>query len=383
MMDHIPFDTLLYWIDIALFLIFIISVGYTLVFALASLRKMGRQYPEAKKQYRYCLLIPAPEGFDGNLLESVRSLDNMDYPGNLFDVVVSTNGLLPETKEALTTLHVTLLEQPASVSSPKALLEAAIKTLSSKDYDVLVLLNANNLVDPTYLTDINKAYHSGGMAIQTHKVSKKYPTHLSWLNALMEEVNNSLFRRGHVNLGFSSSLMGTGMAFEFDWFKQNAALKGNIDISKYLEAKLLKQGIFIEYLEHVYTYEDSVHNVAAYNKLRKEWSSTGADTRHYIVRDLPRALFAGNLDYGDKILQWMMPSKILLLGFLFIIAGLLSYYEPTLSVKWWIMTGTLLFAYVMAIPDKMLTFRTLWAVILLPILFLSVILNKLFTRSKR
>lgn len=383
MMDNLPLDTLLFWADSALFFLFLVAVGYTLVFAMASLRKMGRHYPEASKQYRYCLLIPAPEGFDSNLLASVRSLHQMDYPRNLFDIVVSTNGLMTETNNQLETMQVTLLEQPTSRSHPKALLEAALTTLADKPYDVLVLLSPNNLVDPSFLSDINKAYHSGGMAIQTHKVSKNHPTHLSWLNALMDEINNSLFRRGHVNLGFSSSLMGTGMAFEFDWFKHNAELKDTIDLTKHLEAKLLKQGQFIEYLENVYTYEDSVINVTAYNKLRKEWSSTSANTRQFIVRDLPKALFAGNLDYGDKILQWMMPSKILLLGFLFIISGLLAYYAPTLSVKWWILTGGLLFAYVMAIPDKMLTIRTLWAVILLPLLFLSVILNKLFTRSKR
>lgn len=320
---------------------------------------------------------------DTNLLESVRSLRRMDYPTDLYDIVVVTNGLVAETKAELETLHVTLLEQSASTSSPKTLLKEAVEALPASKYDVLVLLNANNLVGVTYLSDINKAFHSGGMAIQTHKISKNHPTHLSWLNTLMDEVNNSLFRRGHVNLGFSSSLMGTGMAFDYAWFKRNAELKSTVDLTKHLEAKLLKQGLFIEYLEHVYTYEDSIVNVAAYNKMRKEWSSTGANTRQYILRDLPRALFAGNLDYGDKILQWMMPSKILLLGFLFIIAGLLAYYAPTLSVKWWVLTGTLLFSYVMAIPDKMLTFRTLWAVILLPILFLSVILTKLFSHSKR
>jgi hypothetical protein len=383
MTDIISTEVLLYWTDLLLFLLFAIPVGYALVFALASLRKMGRQFNDTKKLYRYCILIPVPKGLDGNLVASVQSIRRMAFSKDHYDIVISSNGLSADIKNELEALQVVLLEKPNVHANPNALIAVALASIKTTTYDVLVLLNANNQVDSHYLADINKAYHTGGMAIQTHKVSNHHPTQLSWLNAMMDEINNSIFRRGHVNMGFSSSLMGTGMAFDMQWFTSHVNLSDRIDLTKHIEAKLLKQGLFIEYLEHVHTYEDSPADVAAYNQLRKEWSSSVVHTKKRIFKDLPRAIFAGNLDYCDKILQWIMPSKILLVGFLFIIAGMLAYYEPTLSVKWWIMTGTLLFSYILAIPDKMLTTRGILSIILLPVLFISVIFSKLFTRSKR
>ena len=39
--------------------------------------------------------------------------------------------------------------------------------------------------------------------------------------AAFEEINNSIFRRGHVALGLSSAISSSGMAFDFNWFKKN------------------------------------------------------------------------------------------------------------------------------------------------------------------
>ena len=204
-------------------------------------------------------------------------------------------------------------------------------------------MNPNNVVESNYLEEINKAFYSGGMAIQTHRVSKSYPNNLSWLSAIMEEINNSIFRRGHVKLGFSSSLIGSGMVFNYKWFIEHANLNPDIDVTKHLEAKLLKQGIYIEYLEDVYTYDDKIKDVSAYNRQRKEWSRSRKVPKRNIARDLPRALFAGNFDYLDKIVQWVMPSKILMLGFLIIITAGITQYDSALSIKWWVLLGVLLF----------------------------------------
>ena len=45
-------------------------------------------------------------------------------------------------------------------------------------------------------------------------------TNTAVLDAVSEEINNSIFRKGHTRLGFSSGLSGSGMAFEYDLFKR-------------------------------------------------------------------------------------------------------------------------------------------------------------------
>jgi len=373
----------LYWVDYIVFLIFILSVAYVFIFSVASLRKVRSHYPKAAKQYRYVIIIPAWRGMDQNIIESVWSFQQQQYPSDKFNTVVVADSLENDTIIDLEKMSAIVFERSSSTGGKKGAIAHALKKLGPSAYDVLILMNANNTVDDTYLSEINKAFHSGGMAIQTHRVSKKQTSNLSHLSALTEEINNSLFRRGHVNMGFSSSLIGSGMAFNYDWFFENAELTDNTDLTKQLEAHLLKQGIFIEYLEDIYTYDEKIKSVSAYHRQRKEWSVSKQPIKKNTLKDFPRALFAGNFDYCDKLFQWMLPSKVLLLGFIIIIAAVLTYLEMPQALKWWILLGTLLLSYVLAIPDKFLTFRTFWALIMLPVLFISILFNKLFFRFRK
>jgi hypothetical protein len=50
-------------------------------------------------------------------------------------------------------------------------------------------------------------------AVQGHRTAKN--TNNSWaiLDAISEEINNNIFRKGHRVLGLSSAIIGSGMAF--------------------------------------------------------------------------------------------------------------------------------------------------------------------------
>jgi cellulose synthase/poly-beta-1,6-N-acetylglucosamine synthase-like glycosyltransferase len=56
-------------------------------------------------------------------------------------------------------------------------------------------------------------------AVQGHRTAKN--TNNSWaiLDAISEEINNNIFRKGHRVLGLSSAIIGSGMAFRYNYFK--------------------------------------------------------------------------------------------------------------------------------------------------------------------
>lgn len=85
---------------------------------------------------------------------------------------------------------------------------------------MVVVLDADNLVDPDFLEHLNNAFYSGCSAVQTHRVAKNMNTSVAVLDAVSEEMNNSIFRKGHTKLGFSAGLIGSGMAFEYDIFRK-------------------------------------------------------------------------------------------------------------------------------------------------------------------
>jgi len=382
-MELLNWNEIIYWADQIVFPIFVLPVAYLLIFSMASLKKIHTTYPKAKKNYKYAVFLPAKKGMDDSMIDTVNSFLIQDYPRDGFDIIIITDGMTEPTIQSLKQPGIILIDRPEGNPDRKSALEFALKSLDSSVYDVAILMKPNNTVNPNYLNEINKAYHSGGMAIQTHRLSKNMKSNINILSALAEEINNSIFRRGHVNLGFSASLIGSGMAFNYNWFNQNISNLRSPGITKQLEAALLKQGIFIEYLENVCTFDEKTKNVSTYNKQRVGWSKSRRYSLRDAIKDFPRALFAGNFDYCDKIFQWIMPSRFLLLGLIILIALLLPSIDWTLALKWWILFGVLLLSFSLSISEKFINLRTFWAMIMLPIMIISIFTSRAFARFRR
>ncbi len=88
-----------------------------------------------------------------------------------------------------------------------------------EEYDIAIILDADNEKEKGVLHKVNNAYCSGFKAIQCHRTAKNTNTHISRLDGLSEEINNSIYRKGHVRVGLSSALIGSGMAFDYSLFK--------------------------------------------------------------------------------------------------------------------------------------------------------------------
>ncbi|MEG1611434.1 MAG: glycosyltransferase family 2 protein, partial [Alistipes sp.] len=111
-----------------------------------------------------------------------------------------------------------------------------------------------------------------------------------------------------------------------------------------------------------------------YNQ-RRRWlaAQVGALTRG--IRDLPKALFDGNWDYADKLVQWMLPPRVLLLGFILLCALCTTFLMPLWSIRWWFLLLLLAFALAFATPDEQMDKPLRRALRRLPILFLLMVAN--------
>ena len=252
----------------------------------------------------------------------------------------------------------------------KDLLEA-INSLDKERYELVILLSDKaSALSPHFLEKIYNAYDAGIQAMQLHTIINNRKGVRKRFHALSEEINNSLFRSGNTQIGFSSSLFGTNMAFDLEWLQKNQrTAKTN------LERKLLKQNIYIEYLEDVYTYDEKVRGKKEFYNQRRRWLATQFSNLFSGISQLPGAMLSGKWDYCDKLFQWMMPPRVLLLGFVILIACFLTVINIFLSIKW---LGLLLFigiTFSLAVPDYLVDRQFKRAIISLPILFFLMFLN--------
>lgn len=345
---------ILYAIDWLLFISVSLTVAYMVFFSLASLFSKEHKLPKAKRQNRFIVLIPAYKD-DHVILNTVKSILSQTYPQRLFDVTVVSDHQSEMTNMRLAQYPITLLSPNFEKSSKVKSLQYAILNLPAfKIYDVVVLLDADNIVETEFLEQLNDAYETAGTrAIVTHKIPRNRDTASARLSTIFEEINNSIFRRGHITMGFSSALQGSGVAYEFEWFKNNIMKVHGMAEDKELEAMLIRQQIYVDYFDNIYVYDEKKREVAEFNRQRRHWVVEQIYSAFKNVRHLPAAIFNRQYDLVDKLLQWIIIPRSILFAIVVVMSITLPFVYFTLAIKWWIVTIIWGFSLAVATPNEL------------------------------
>ena len=318
------------------------------------------QTSDIKHQTSFLVLIPAYHE-DAVIINTVKSFLQQDYPKDLYQLCVISDHMEATTNEQLAALPITLL-QPAFDNSSKAkALQYAISSIShqpSAIYDYVVILDADNIVTPDFLSRLSQIAHPD-IAIQCHRTAKNANNDIAALDGLSEEINNSIFRRGHNRIGMSSALIGSGMCFEYDWFRTNVTILNTAVEDRELEALLMKQGIYIHYAEDIHVFDEKVSNIDNFQHQRLRWMTGQVQALFHMLPYIPKATITGNINYIDKTIQQaLIPRSILLVltPILCILATLTSYsvHFPyyIFPLKWWLLLLLLFTALYFAIPAQ-------------------------------
>ena len=189
-----------------------------------------------------------------------------------------------------------------------------------------------------------------------NEAAQPAPTPTARLNAIFQEINNNIFRQGHINVGLSAALTSSGSVFEFQWFKQNILkLRVSIGEDKELEAILVRDGIYIDYFADIHVYCNQIDNIKDFNSQRGRWTYVQLHSLINNIRYLPAALFSRRYDWVDKIVQWMMVPRTIMMGIISVMSIILPFIYFSLAIKWWIVAAVVMFAYSVATPDYMVT----------------------------
>lgn len=369
-------------IDWILVVVLGFPVLYLFVFALFSLRRRAAAYPPARRAWRFVTLIPAYKA-DAVILRTAAAALDQEYPADRHRVVVIADRLRPETLAALREMPLTVLEVHFENSSKALALRHAVERLGPDAAEAAAILDADNLAPRDFLARLNEVMDAGVEAVQAHRTAKNRDTDTAVLDAASEEINNAIFRRGHVALGLSSALIGSGMAFRYDWLRENIARCTTSGEDKELEALLLRQGVFIEYLDGVRVLDEKVQAEGAYYNQRRRWIAAQYYALAAAVRQFPGALLSGRFDYCDKLVQWCLPPRMLLVAAVPFWAAILTFAAPAWSVKWWVATALLILALAFALPDEQTDARLGRALRRLPVLVLLTALNLFRLRGTR
>lgn len=304
----------------------LLNCAYLGFFGLVGLLPLRKAKKEANHYRKIAVLFPT---YQENvvIIDSVKTALKQQY-GGAFEVVVIADGLKPETLATLRGLSVRVVEVFFEKSTKGKAMQFVMNQLEGEGFEIAVVLDVDNVMSDDCLTYLNASFDQGKRVVQAHRVAKNMDTSFAFLDACNEEVNNHLFRKSHAVLGLSPALIGSGMAFEFAYFRDLLNNIGEtVGEDKQLDFMIAKDKVNVAYLNDVYVYDEKIENAKVFTKQRTRWIASQVEfLKKYAFEGFVQ-LFKGNIEFFNKTLQTFLGPRMLLLALLFLLA-IQSFFNP-------------------------------------------------------
>ena len=372
----------LHIIEIILLLYLGFNVLYVSVFSIAGsfYKRTIFNNIKVKKYNKFVILIPAYKS-DEVILNTVGHALNQNYPSDKFDVIVIADSLKQLTIGELLVMPIKLIPVQFDVSTKAKSLNTALGLLPDNAYDYCVVLDVDNIMESNYLNKINSRLQNNELVIQGHRTAKNLDTAFAILDGISEEINNHIFRRGHVSLRLSSALSGSGQAINYRFFKEAMFNIHSPVEDKELEFYLVKKNIKVLFEEDALVFDEKVQNSEVFMKQRKRWvASQFFDFNSVLLEGIANLVLEGNYDFFDKALQRILMPRVLLLGLSFIMAITVFFSVFAFGPFFLILFVLCAFSYLIAIPSHFFNSNTFFAALRVPQAFLLMMLAMI--RSK-
>lgn len=304
-------------INIAIIVVLSLMVIYMAIFSIAAYltKKSSIELMDESGQFAdIAILVPSFKE-DEIILSTAQKLVALNYPTDHFHIYIIADSLRSETLNKLQELPISIIPVKFKKSTKSLSINAALAKIE-KHFDVGIICDADNILASNFLHRINHAFNNGQKAMQGNRVSKNMNTPFAILDTASELINNHIFRKGHNAIGLSSSVIGSGIALQFDLLKEimhKIEAVGGFD--KVLQLEIVKRKINIKYLENALIFDEKVPNASAFSHQRRRWlSSQSIYLKKYFLEGL-KQLFKGNFNYFNlAIMHNFILPRVILLG---------------------------------------------------------------------
>ncbi len=259
-------------------LIFQAIVAVIILFPIFSyvVYKIIRQKPansesHPKGEGDYAILITAYKDAT-NITFVVKSLLSLHYTNYIIYIIADN---CPSFKDNFLDERVVLL-QPEEVLQNQ--LKSHFYAIShfKRNHNRLTIIDSDNLVDPAFLTNIDKLFDSGYSAVQGVRKAKNLNTAYACLDAANEIYYFFFNRKILFNIGSSSMLSGSGMAFTVALYKEclEHVQDSGAGFDKILQKEIISKGYRIAFAEAAVVYDEKTAHRDQLVKQRARWNNT-------------------------------------------------------------------------------------------------------------
>ncbi len=343
-----------------------IQVAYLLFFSIAGKIKRPTFFRQAQTLRRIRIFIPGYKE-DSVIIATAKNAISQNYPAGLFEVVIIADSFSEATLAALRGLPIRVVEVNFEKSTKGKALQKAIEATAHDPVDIVLILDADNHMAHGFLHAVNNAFEQGYEVVQGHRTAKNFQTSFAFLDACTEEINNHIFRRGHVAVGLPSALIGSGMAFDWELFV--SLLQDIGDTSgedKELEFRIVRQRKKVAFLDGAFVYDEKVAKSDVFSKQRSRWLATQVEFfEKYFIEGWVQ-LVKGNIAFFNKVFQTYLFPRVMLVAVLFLWLLWVVMFSPGLLLFSIGLFIALAVALLMGIPGRWYNKQLLLAFLQIP-----------------
>lgn len=356
---------------------FLYVVAYTTLFSIGGLFYKSPTENKTPIFKKFCVLIPCYKE-DSVILDVAKKALEQSYPIEFYTVVVIADSLQPGTIVNLRELTIEVIEVHFESSTKVKSLNHALQALGN-DFDYAVILDADNVMEYSFLEIINKSFSETVKAIQGQRKPKNKNNSLAILDGVSEAINNHIYRQGTVSLGLSASISGSGVAFDYHLLKEKLSTMNSIGgFDRELEVLLLQDGIKVAYHKDAIVYDEKVSQTKSFQNQRKRWiSSQYVYLAKYFTVGMA-ALINGNFTFfNSTVLRNIQLPRLINIGLLTFFTITFYFVKDHLYFGYTIWLVLFLFntaSILIAIPGEFYNRQLALSILKLPVLFINMFL---------
>ena len=271
---------------------------YQIVYLILPLIKKQRPLLPRERR-RYAILIAArnEETVLPHLLESIHA---QDYPAELITTYVVADNCTDRTAEVARAAGAKVFCRSSKTEVGKGYaLNFLLKQIDGNDgldrYDAFLIFDADNLLMPDYVSQINKVCSNGFDAFCGYRNSKNYGA--NWISqgyALWYLHDSCHLNQSRMLLGTTCAVNGTGFGFTRQLLERMGGwnfftLTEDIEFSTWCATR----GIRIGYSRDAMVFDEQPENFLQSWRQRTRWTQGGLQVSIRYAGDLLKGLFKG------------------------------------------------------------------------------------------
>lgn len=300
------------------FVLWGIFLYYLTISAFGWIRRKEISAKSFEPKNKFAILVAA-HNEETVIASIIKSLKQIEYPKDMYDIYVVADNCTDDTAEISRLNDVFVYERFNEIKKGKGYsMEWMFKKLFNmeKQYDAVCVLDADNLVSPNFLLEMNKHMCMGHEVVQGYLDSKN-PSD-SWIsgnNSIAFWISNRLIQLPRYYLGLSCILGGTGFIISTKVLKElgwgATCLAEDLEFS----LKLALKGKKVFWAHDAVIYDEKPLTIAQSWRQRKRWMQGHFDcSRRFLGPLLRKAIKERNAIALDLSLYLMQPIIVVVNG---------------------------------------------------------------------